>query len=47
MRCKCKQTKPCSFCYHWFECCLYGEHPEKCHRYKKYKDKEGGDNNGL
>ena len=35
--CKCEQTKPCSFCYNLFECCNFGDHPEKCHRYQKYK----------
>ena len=35
--CKAKQTKPCPYCFNWFECCNKGDNPEKCHRYKKHK----------
>ncbi len=34
--CKCKKFKKiCKDCWHPFECCHYGETPEKCFKYQK------------
>jgi len=41
MVCKCKTPpkKPCDHCYHWFECCDYGNQPEKCDKYNNQNKK--------